>query len=71
MGWPFLRAEATRLAILDAAYCDIAIKWGRGASRMDIFGPLIVAYLFLGGTGGGALAVLSLLEVAKLGARRA
>ena len=32
---------------------------------MGIFGPLIVAYLFLGGTGGGALAVLSLLEVAN------
>ena len=30
---------------------------------MGIFGPLIVAYLFLGGAGGGALAALSLLEV--------
>ena len=30
---------------------------------MGIFSSLIVAYLFLGGTGGGALVVLSLLEV--------
>ena len=30
---------------------------------MGIFDSLIVAYLFLGGTGGGALVVLSLLEV--------
>lgn len=32
---------------------------------MGIFGPLIVAYLFLGGLGGGALMTLSLLEVAN------
>ena len=41
--------------------------------RMGIFDSLIVAYLFLGSTGGGALAVLSLLEVLnspRLAARR-
>ncbi len=32
---------------------------------MGIFSTLIVAYLFLGGTGGGALVVLSLLEIAN------
>lgn len=33
---------------------------------MGIFSTLIVAYLFLGGTGGGALVVLSLLEIANV-----
>ena len=32
---------------------------------MGVFGPLIVCYLFLGGTGGGALLALSCLEVAN------
>ena len=32
---------------------------------MGVFSMLVVAYLFLGGTGGGALVVLSLLEVAN------
>lgn len=33
--------------------------------RVGIFNSLIVAYLFLGGAGGGALVVLSLLEIAN------
>ena len=40
---------------------------------MGVFGPLIVCYLFLGGTGGGALLALSCLEVAnapKIASRR-
>lgn len=50
----------------------MSLASGEG-KRMGIFDSLIVAYLFLGSTGGGALAVLSLLEVLnspRLAARR-
>lgn len=50
----------------------MSLASGEG-KRMGIFDSLIVAYLFLGSTGGGALAVLSLLEALnspRLAARR-